>query len=178
MEGVFSSPRYKGKRVMITAGPTYEHFDKVRFLGNYSSGKMGIAIAEAFSREGAVVDLVLGPSHMVVQDTSVRVHAVSSADEMYDCAKKLHKRSDIAVFAAAVSDYKPHRCLDKKIKKDNEALTVHLDPNIDIAKSLGSQKQKGQIHIGFALESCDAEQHAREKMVKKAFDMIVFELIG
>ena len=178
MEGVFSSRRYKGKKVMITAGPTYEHFDKVRFLGNYSSGKMGIAIAEAFAREGAEVDLIFGPSHIGVSDTSVRVHSVSSADEMYVCAKKLHKRADISVFAAAVSDYKPKYCSDKKIKKDGKSLTVHLDPNIDIAKSLGGQKQKGQIHIGFALESCDGEQYANEKMVKKSFDMIVLNLLG
>ncbi len=162
-----------GKQVLITAGPTYETLDPVRFLGNYSSGKMGMALAEKCADRGALVHLVLGPSSQSSSHPQIKIYKVSSGDQMYDQCKKLHQQSNICIFAAAVADYKPKEISDKKIKKSGNTLTLELEKTTDIAASLGKDKAPEQLHIGFALETNDPEKHAKAKLVKKNFDLIV-----
>lgn len=161
------------KKVLITAGPTYEAIDPVRFIGNRSSGKMGIAMAEVAARLGASVDLVLGPSRLSPKNPDIRVHHIESALEMYELAMEEFPAADIAIMAAAVSDYRPGTFVEQKIKKKSDALSIDLVENPDIAASLGKQKQAHQILVGFALETNDAVANAQAKLKKKNLDLIV-----
>jgi phosphopantothenoylcysteine decarboxylase/phosphopantothenate--cysteine ligase len=160
-------------RVLITAGPTYEPIDPVRFIGNHSTGKMGYALAEAFADWGANVTLISGPTQLRVQHSRIEVVAVQTADEMYAAAAKIAPQADVWVFAAAVADYKPRTMAVDKIKKDGDTLTLELVKNVDIAATLGQQKRPEQFSVGFALETNNEEAHARAKLERKNFDLIV-----
>ena len=162
----------QGKRIMITAGPTYEKIDPVRFIGNYSTGKMGFAIAEECARRGAEVTLIAGP---VALNCSPCIHRidVESCDEMYQVAIDHFGNQDIAILSAAVADFKPEMVADKKIKREKDDLVVRLKPTHDIAQELGIRKQKNQKLVGFALETNDEEANAEKKLKKKNFDFIV-----
>ncbi len=162
-----------GKRVLLTAGPTYEPLDPVRFLGNRSSGKMGVALADVLARRGARVDLILGPSAQKPVEASVEVWRVQTAQEMLDKALELFPRSDAAVLAAAVADYRPLKPAEQKIKKKGDTLWLQLEKTPDIAATLGRQKRAGQYLVGFALETENEEAHARAKLQSKNFDFIV-----
>ena len=161
-----------GKKVMVTAGPTYEKIDPVRFIGNYSSGKMGFAIAEECRRRGAEVVLVAGPV-AVTCSAGIRRVDVESCEEMYGAAVKEFADADVAVMSAAVADYRPDNVADKKIKREGEQLVLRLSPTHDIARSLGEMKHEGQIMVGFALETNDEEAHAKDKLKRKNLDFIV-----
>lgn len=162
-----------GKTVVITAGPTQEALDPVRFLSNHSTGTMGIKLAEDCLRRGATVHLVLGPTSQRPMH-GITVHHVKTAEEMYQICETLHQESDIMIFAAAVADYKPVEYSDHKIKKTERDMTnLSLDRTIDIAGTLGKKKKPGQIHVGFALESDNESTHAQSKLDKKNFDLIV-----
>lgn len=161
----------KGKKVMITAGPTYEKIDPVRFIGNYSSGKMGFAIAEECRRRGAEVTLVAGPVSLACRDGIKRVD-VESCGEMYDVAMETFKHSDVAILAAAVADYRPSAVADKKIKRTGD-LQIMLSPNPDIAASIGKVKTTKQTIVAFALETNDELANAERKLQKKNADFIV-----
>jgi phosphopantothenoylcysteine decarboxylase/phosphopantothenate--cysteine ligase len=160
-------------RVLITAGPTYEPIDPVRFIGNHSTGKMGYALAEAFADWGANVTLISGPTQLRVQHSRIEVVSVQTADEMYAAAAKIAPQADVWVFAAAVADYKPRTMAVDKIKKEGDTLTLELVKNVDIAATLGQQKRLEQFSVGFALETNNEEAHARAKLERKNFDLIV-----
>ena len=162
-----------GKKALVTAGPTYEAIDPVRFIGNHSSGKMGIAIAKELAERGAQVDLVLGPSSLVVETPGVTVHHVVSAEEMYKASLEIFPRSDIAVMSAAVADYTPAIKSPEKIKKNSEILVLELSKTRDILKALGNQKKKGQVLAGFALETNGERGYALDKLRTKNADLIV-----
>ncbi|MCO5233673.1 MAG: bifunctional phosphopantothenoylcysteine decarboxylase/phosphopantothenate--cysteine ligase CoaBC [Chitinophagales bacterium] len=166
------------KKVVITAGPTYEHIDPVRFIGNHSSGKMGIALAIALADKGADVKLILGPSSIQVQHSKIQVIPVVSANEMYEEAQKYFDNLDIIVFAAAVADYRPISSVDHKIKKQDDHLTIQLKKNVDIAASFGSFKKDRQISVGFALETRNEEEYAKEKLKKKNFDIVILNSLA
>lgn len=161
-----------GKKVMITAGPTYEKIDPVRFIGNYSSGKMGFALAEECLRRGADVTLVAGP---VSLDCSSAIHRINveSCEEMYQAATAAFASSDAAILCAAVADFRPANVADKKIKREKDDLELKLVPTHDIAAALGQMKQKNQQIVAFALETNDEESNAQKKRVKKNADFIV-----
>ncbi len=162
-----------GKKILLTAGPTYEPIDPVRFIGNRSSGKMGIALADAAARRGAEVTLVLGPSKLTPQEKAVKLIKVETAREMHEAALQLFPQMDAAILAAAVADYRPKTVATEKIKKKGEELQLDLIKNPDIAADLGKMKQAGQLLIGFALETNDEENNAQVKLEKKNFDCIV-----
>ena len=166
---------FKGKKVLITAGPTYEAIDPVRFIGNHSSGLMGIEIARAFSDQGAEVTLVLGPSNISVNKKNVNVLPVTSAKEMYEAATALFPKTDIAVLSAAVADFRPEVVADQKIKKnpDNDTFTIKLVKTEDILKSVGSMKTENQTVVGFALETENGLENAKKKLHTKNIDLIV-----
>lgn len=167
--------RLKGKKVLITSGPTFEAIDPVRFIGNHSSGKMGKAIAHSFKSAGAIVTMVSGPSNYLPD--GVGVIKVNSASEMLSETGKLHADADIVIFSAAVADYRPENPATEKIKKKENSLQLNLIKNPDIAAELG-QKKKNQYHIGFALETNNEEIHAKEKLQKKNFDLIVLNSLN
>lgn len=169
----FASLPLKGKKALVTAGPTYEAIDPVRFIGNHSSGKMGFAIAEALASAGAEVTLITGPTHQELQRSNVRVVRVTSAEEMHVAATKIFPETDIAVLAAAVADYKPKTRADQKIKKQTDSLVIELVKTHDIAQSLGSMKKNGQLIVGFALETENQKENAIRKLQSKNFDFIV-----
>ena len=162
----------RGKRVLLTAGPTYEAIDPVRFIGNHSSGKMGYALAAAFAKAGAEVTLVSGPVSLEVPRGVKRISVVS-AGEMYSAALPLFGKSDIAVAAAAVADYTPESPASSKMKKMDTALNIALKPTKDLLKAMGAQKKDGQVLVGFALETDDAEANALAKLKAKNCDLIV-----
>ncbi|RZS98739.1 bifunctional phosphopantothenoylcysteine decarboxylase/phosphopantothenate--cysteine ligase CoaBC [Cecembia calidifontis] len=164
---------FEGKKVLITSGPTQEAIDPVRFISNHSSGKMGAAIADAFANSGAEVHLVLGVGAKKPKNPHIKIYPVRSANEMYEAASKLHGKMDICVFAAAVADYAPKNIASEKIKKEGDGMTIELVKNVDIAYTLGKAKQAHQIHVGFALETENEVFHAKQKLEKKNFDMIV-----
>ena len=164
---------FSGRNVLITSGPTQEAIDPVRFISNHSSGKMGAAIAMAFAEAGANVHLVLGKGAVKPSHPNIQIHSVRSAQEMYEASAKLHPAMDVCVFAAAVADYAPKYVASEKIKKDGEGMVLELTKNIDIAFTLGQQKRFNQIHVGFALETEREEFHAKQKLTKKNFDLIV-----
>ena len=162
-----------GKKALVTAGPTFEPLDPVRFIGNHSSGKMGIAIAEALHAQGAEVTLVLGPTSLKPHNPAIRLERVLSAQEMYDACARVFEQTDIAVLAAAVADYRPRFFSETKIKKKDNELTLELEKTVDIAATLGKRKRAGQVFVGFALETNDEVQNAQSKLEKKNFDFIV-----
>lgn len=163
-----------GKKILITAGPTYEKIDPVRFIGNYSSGKMGYAIADEAARRGADVTIVSGPVAVTPTEASVKVVKVESAIEMARECANLFDGSDIAILAAAVADYTPERVSPVKIKRENEeSMVLHLKRNPDIAATLGQRKRSGQLLVGFALETDHEQENALGKMQRKNLDMIV-----
>ncbi|HEX6223711.1 MAG TPA: bifunctional phosphopantothenoylcysteine decarboxylase/phosphopantothenate--cysteine ligase CoaBC, partial [Chryseolinea sp.] len=166
------SQKLKGKSVLVTAGPTYEAIDPVRFIGNHSSGKMGFAIAEELAREGAVVHLVTGPTDQKTRQAGITVSPVISAEEMYNACTAVFGQTDITVLAAAVADYRPAVQSKEKIKK-NGSMTLELTKTQDIAASLGKIKQKDQFVVGFALETEHEQDNALKKLESKNFDLIV-----
>lgn len=174
----FTPKTLQGKKIMITAGPTYENIDPVRFIGNYSTGKMGFALAEKCASYGAKVILIAGPVQLKTKHKNIERIDVKSADEMYDAALEHFTNADIVILSAAVADYKPTITSDKKIKRSNENLDIELTPNKDIAKSLGEKKKTNQKIIGFALETNNEENNAFEKLRRKNFDFIVLNSLN
>lgn len=162
----------KGKKIVITAGPTYEKIDPVRFIGNYSSGKMGFALAEECAMRGADVTLIAGPVGMHASSEIKRID-VESCDEMYDATTTEFKDADAAILCAAVADFKPEAVAGQKIKRGKEDMVIRLSPTHDIAAQLGRMKTEGQHLIGFALETDNEESNARKKLEKKNLDFIV-----
>jgi phosphopantothenoylcysteine decarboxylase/phosphopantothenate--cysteine ligase len=170
---LYADAPLKGKRALITAGPTHEAIDPVRFIGNHSTGKMGIALAESLARQGAEVDLVLGPTHLRPSLDQIRVHSVQSAEQMYQACLAQYAQTDITILAAAVADYRPEHVSDKKIKKKSDDMQISLSKTVDIAAELGKLKKTGQINIGFALETDQEVAHAKSKLERKNFNFIV-----
>ena len=168
----------EGKKAIVTAGPTYEPIDPVRFIGNYSSGKMGIAIAKELYHQGAEVTLIMGPSTIEVSANEVSLVRVKTASEMYKAANDLFGTTDIAVMAAAVADYAPVSPAGEKIKKKEENLTIELIKTKDILKNLGERKKEGQVLVGFALETNNEKQFAMDKLQKKNADMIILNSLN
>ncbi len=162
----------KGKKLLLTAGPTYEAIDPVRFIGNHSSGKMGFEIAKAAANLGAEVYLVSGPSHQKATHSLINRIDVTSAKQMYDACHEHYNKVDIAILSAAVADYRPKNVADKKIKKKDASLVIELEPTQDILKSLGAAK-KDQFLVGFALETNDEVSNAKKKIESKNLDIIV-----
>ncbi len=169
----FRQNTLQGKQILVTAGPTYEAIDPVRFIGNHSTGKMGIALAEELFMQGADVHLVLGPSAEQVAFAGIHLQRVKSADEMYTACIQLFPQMDVAIMSAAVADYKPKEMATEKIKKKDETLTVELTKNKDILKSCGAVKTTKQLLVGFALETNNERANAMEKLRNKNADMIV-----
>lgn len=165
--------RYAGKKVLVTAGPTYEKIDPVRFIGNYSSGKMGFAIAEEMAARGAEVTLIAGPVNLKLSNKRIRRIDVESASEMYRAAIEVFPESDIAVLSAAVADFTPMERAVVKLKRGEDDLKLELAPTRDIAAEFGRKKRAGQWLIGFALETNDEENNAVSKMKRKNLDLIV-----
>ncbi len=161
------------REVLVTAGPTYENIDPVRFIGNHSSGKMGFAIARAFAESGATVHLVTGPVNLETGHPGVQLTRVTSAAEMYRACERVIDRVEIAVFNAAVSDFTPKSPYDRKVKRGSENWTMELEPTVDIAGRLGGNKKAGQFFVGFALETDNEEGNARKKLKKKNLDLVV-----
>ncbi|GAB1417306.1 bifunctional phosphopantothenoylcysteine decarboxylase/phosphopantothenate--cysteine ligase CoaBC [Bacteroidales bacterium] len=168
--------RFAGKKVLISAGPTYETIDPVRFIGNYSSGRMGIALAESFAQQGAEVDLVLGPTHLSAHHPAIRTHAVSSAKEMLDQCRFHFQEADITVMTAAVADFRPQVSSSQKIKKTDAGLQLRLEPTVDILKTLAEHKKGHQLLIGFALETENGEANALKKLQSKNLDFVVLNM--
>ena len=171
---------FTGKKVLITAGPTYEAIDPVRFIGNHSSGLMGIEIARAFADQGAEVTLVLGPSNISPNRNNINVLPVTSAKEMYDAVMSFFPKTDIAVLSAAVADFRPEIVAEQKIKKnpDNDTMTLKLVKTEDILKSVGSKKSDGQVVVGFALETENGLDNAKKKLHTKNIDLIVLNVMN
>lgn len=165
----------KGKKVLITAGPTYEKIDPVRFIGNYSSGKMGFALANECANRGAQVELVCGPVSSSMQVNHPNIHRINveDAQEMFEACKELFPSMDSAILCAAVADFAPETVAEQKIKRTSDEMVIRLKPNPDIAASLGQMKKQGQTLVGFALETNDEETNAQAKLKKKNFDFIV-----
>lgn len=161
-----------GKKVLVTAGPTHEPIDPVRFIGNHSSGKMGIAIAEEAAKNGAEVTLICGPSR-VESSASVKRIDVQSAQQMFDAVMKEQAQNDVLILSAAVADYRPKHVASNKIKKKDAALVIELEPTPDILASLGATKRPDQLLVGFALETDDELQNAQSKLNRKNCDIIV-----
>lgn len=162
-----------GKRIMITAGPTYEKIDPVRFIGNYSSGKMGFALAEECARQGAEVELVTGPVALTTHHPDIHRTDVESCEEMYQAATSIYTSCDAAILCAAVADFRPESIAEEKIKREHDDLIIRLKPTHDIAAALGQMKQEGQRLVGFALETNDEQQNALGKLERKNLDFIV-----
>ncbi|MFT4760693.1 MAG: phosphopantothenoylcysteine decarboxylase/phosphopantothenate--cysteine ligase [Paraglaciecola sp.] len=162
-----------GKNVLVTAGPTYEPIDPVRFVGNRSSGKMGVEVAKNLADRGAKVRLILGPSKLNVEHSNIDLVRVKTAQEMYEASHQNFDTMDAAILAAAVADYRPANVAKQKIKKKGEEMTIALEKTLDIAASLGKIKKKKQILVGFALETNNEVEHAQGKLKKKNFDFIV-----
>ena len=168
----------KGKNILITAGPTYEKIDPVRFIGNYSSGKMGYALAEECASRGAKVTLVSGPVTLNISHPNIKKIDVESAQEMYESAKEAFMKADAGILCAAVADFTPEMVANHKIKREKDDLTLHLKPTQDIAASLGKLKQSNQVLVGFALETNDEQQNAKGKLERKNFDFIVLNSLN
>lgn len=173
-----SNQLLNGKKVLVTAGPTHEAIDPVRFIGNNSSGKMGFAIAEALANRGAQVNLVTGPTHQHTTHPRIDIKRVTSAEEMFNACTSLFPTSDITVLSAAVADYKPINKAEQKLKKKDENLILDLTRTHDIAASLGKLKHNGQIIVGFALETEQEQANALKKLESKNFDLIVLNSLN
>ena len=165
---------FKGKKILITAGPTYEPIDPVRFIGNRSSGKMGYAIADNLAKLGAQVILISGPVSIHPKESSIQLIKVETAAQLYEaCCNYFTNQIDIGIYAAAVADYTPKEVSLNKIKKNDSELTLTLVKTKDVLKEMGMRKQSHQILVGFALETENEELHAQEKLIKKNLDFIV-----
>lgn len=162
-----------GKRILITAGPTREAIDPVRYISNHSSGKMGYAIAEECLKQGAEVFLVSGPVCIDLKHSKLKTVKVNSASEMYMACCRFFESMDVVVFAAAVADYRPEKVAEQKIKKDESVFNIRMVKNVDIAYEFGQFKRLNQLSVGFALETNDELKHAIGKLNKKNFDMVV-----
>ncbi|MDR0743642.1 MAG: bifunctional phosphopantothenoylcysteine decarboxylase/phosphopantothenate--cysteine ligase CoaBC [Tannerella sp.] len=174
-----SSNDLQKKKILITAGPTYEKIDPVRFIGNYSSGKMGFALAEACAARGGNVFLISGPVVLKTKHPSIKRIDVESADEMYEEAVRLYPSCDMAILCAAVADYRPEHSVSEKIKREqNDVLKISLVRNKDIAATLGSGKKNHQLLVGFALETKDGITHARDKLQRKNLDVIILNSLN
>ena len=173
-----SSRPLKGKRALVTAGPTYEAIDPVRFIGNNSSGKMGFAIAEELAQQGAEVDLISGPSDLQPIRSSIKITRVTSAEQMYHACVAVYPATSISVLSAAVADFTPATVANQKIKKAGDGLTIELVKTKDIAAELGRMKKPGQFNVGFALETEEERANAEKKIVAKNFDLIVLNSLN
>ena len=167
-----------GKKILITAGPTYEKIDPVRFIGNYSSGKMGYALAEACAERGAEVTLVSGPVNLKVTHPNIHRIDVESAEQMYEAAVSAYADADAGILCAAVADFTPKTVAGQKIKREKDDLVLRLKPTHDIAAALGKQKQAHQKLVGFALETTDEVAHAQDKLNRKNFNFIVLNSLN
>ncbi len=168
----------KNKKVLVTAGPTYENIDPVRFIGNRSSGKMGFAIASELANKGAEVTLISGPSNLTLTNGSIKRIDVESAKEMYDACMSHSANMDVIVMSAAVADYRPESPSSQKIKKQNNSLNIPLTPTADILSELGKRKKAGQVIVGFALETDNEIENAKLKLKKKNLDMIILNSLN
>ena len=174
-----TSGELQGRKIMITAGPTYEKIDPVRFIGNYSSGKMGFALAEECARRGAEVTLIAGPVQLEAKHSRIHRIDVESAEEMHVASQACFSDADAAILCAAVADYRPETVADKKIKREKEGeLTLHLQATKDIAAGLGAVKREGQLLVGFALETNNEQQNAEGKLERKNLDFIVLNSLN
>lgn len=179
LEAFFAkSQDLNGKKILITAGPTYEKIDPVRFIGNYSSGKMGYALAEVCAERGAKVTLVSGPVNLQVTHPNIHRIDVESASQMYEAANQIFPETDAGILCAAVADFTPATVSGEKIKREKDDLILQLKPTHDIAAALGKQKQPHQKLIGFALETTDEVNHAQDKLNRKNFDFIVLNSLN
>ncbi len=169
---------FEGRRVLVSAGPTYEKIDAVRFIGNFSSGKMGFAIADEFARRGAEVCIVSGPVAVESECEGVERVDVVSAKEMYDEMMKRCEWADVVVSCAAVSDFAPDMVVEGKLKRENGALNLNLKPTRDIAAEIGKRRRKEQVIVGFALETDDGKESALRKMEEKSLDLIVLNSLS
>ncbi len=167
-----------GKSILITSGPTHEAIDPVRFIGNHSTGKMGRSIAEELANRGAMVEFISGPVAHYPSHTNIRIHKVTSANQMYDSVKSLFPGCDISIFTAAVADFKPETVATSKIKRNGANLNINLVPNPDIASEIGKLKTKKQFTVGFALETDKEEQNALKKLESKNLDLIVLNSLN
>ncbi len=174
----FLPPDLEGKTVLVTAGPTHEPLDPVRFIGNQSSGKMGIAIAEELAARGASVNLVLGPTHLTAYHPNIYIQKVETAEEMYQECITRFDNADAAVMSAAVADYRPVVAATEKIKKNGSTMELDLVKTTDILQSLGERKKSGQLLVGFALETVNEKAYALGKLQKKNADMIVLNSLN
>jgi phosphopantothenoylcysteine decarboxylase/phosphopantothenate--cysteine ligase len=170
-------PNLQGKKVLITAGPTHEAIDPVRYIGNRSTGKMGIAIAEAAAENGAEVTLICGPSIVQSSGKINRIN-VQSAQEMFEATMTEELTNDVLILSAAVADYRPKKIANSKIKKSDSNLSIELEPTPDILASLGAIKKKNQLLIGFALETDNEVKNAKSKLIRKNCDMIVLNSLN
>jgi len=168
-----------GKKALVTAGPTYEPIDPVRFIGNHSSGKMGLAIAKGLASRGAEVCLVMGPTQLTLnKESGISIKRVTTAQQMFEACVEAFSTVDIAVMAAAVADYSPQSVAQEKIKKKEDTFTLNLQKTVDILKSLGEQKKANQLLVGFALETTNERHHALEKLQRKNTDMIILNSLN
>jgi phosphopantothenoylcysteine decarboxylase / phosphopantothenate---cysteine ligase len=170
--------RIRGKKVLVTAGPTVEDIDPVRFISNHSSGLMGYSIAEEMAERGAKVTLISGPVNLILQNTSVKRIDVTSASEMYEACLAEQENTDITIMAAAVADFKPAEKALSKVKKSGSPVELKLVPTPDILSELGKRKKTGQVLVGFALETDHEEENARKKLTGKNLDMIVLNSLN
>ncbi len=179
LENYFASTNELAKKkVIITAGPTYEKIDPVRFIGNYSSGKMGYALAEECAQRGAEVTLISGPVQLKTTHPRIQVIEVESAKEMYEAATQAYPQADAAILCAAVADFTPEHIAEQKIKREGDDLVIRLKPTQDIAATLGKMKKKEQLLVGFALETHNEQQNAQAKLQRKNFDFIVLNSLN
>jgi phosphopantothenoylcysteine decarboxylase/phosphopantothenate--cysteine ligase len=170
--------RLKGKKALVTAGPTYEAIDPVRFIGNHSSGKMGFSIAHELAEQGAEVTLVSGPTQQTAHHSNIKTIEVVNAEEMHQASLPAFRNADITVLSAAVADYKPVNQSSEKIKKEDNSMTLELTKTIDIADALGKEKKNSQLIVGFALETSNEVENAKKKIAAKNFDMIVLNSLN
>lgn len=168
----------RGVKCLVTAGPTYEAIDPVRFIGNRSSGKMGIAIAEDLANRGAEVTLILGPSSEKIPNQIAKVVRVESADDMYQAVMRVIKSARLGIFSAAVADYRPRAVAHEKIKKMGDQFSLDLIKTVDILAEVGKNKLANQVIVGFALETNNEEENAKQKIAKKNLDMIVLNSLN
>ena len=173
LDAYFDKKDLQGKKIMLTAGPTYEKIDPVRFIGNYSSGKMGFALAEECARRGAEVTLIAGPVSLKTPYPTIHRIDVESCQQMYDAATTAFRDCDAAILCAAVADFRPTEQADRKIKREKDDLVIRLQPTHDIAATLGQMKRNDQLLVGFALETNDEQANAQKKLEKKNHDFIV-----
>ena len=169
--------KLRGKKALVTAGPTYEAIDPVRFIGNHSSGLMGFSIAEELANNGADVVLISGPTKISLTNNAIKRVDVISAEDMHKACMKEYPNADIIVMSAAVADYSPAKTLSKKIKKEGNELTLHLKPTKDILSDIGKKKSKTQVLVGFALETDNEIEHAKKKLHTKNLDFIVMNTL-